>query len=509
MNQKIEQDPLQMIRQYWNTIRHFRWWIALGTVPLTLVCFTIIALLPDVYQSTTTILVDPQKIPERYVSATVSSDLGQRLAMISQEVLSATRLEQIIDRLHLFEDRRGKLSREEIIDLVRKNITIEVKGGSGLSAFTITYTGGSPAVVAQTANELAGSFIEWNLQVREQQAVGTTQFLNTQLDQAKKNLEDLEHKLSEFKLAHVGEMPNQQPTNLQILAQLQSQVQANSEALNRLDLQRTMLLRGVGQGQNGAPVPQTERGRLELERRQTEERIRDLRRRYTAEFPDVVEAKQRLDRINAQLAALPPDAVTQTTTASSDAPPQLLMIDKEMKRLNAEQLRLQQQIQNYRAKVEAAPIREQQVADLMRNYDTTKANYQSLLEKTFSADMAADLERKQKAERFTILDPARVPEKPIKPKRLFLMFGSFVGCLFACIGAAILKDMLDPSVKTETEVRSLLPPSVGILASIAEIEIPAEARKQRFVLTVAIALAVVACLAEAAFWWKVHPFLGI
>lgn len=498
-------NPLVIVREYWAMVRHYGWWIFLATVALTLAAFTVIARLPDYYKATTTILVDPQRVPERYVSATVSGDPAARLTTISQEVLSTTRLQEVIDQFHLYGAMQGRVTHEDIIDRMKRDISIEVKQGPGLSAFTIGYMGRRPDLVAQVTNQLAASFIKWNLLSREQQTEGTAEFLTEQLQQAKQNLEGQEQKLSEFKLRHMGEMPEQQQANLQVLSQLQATYQANADALNRLDLQRMMLLRNLNAGTGGAP--QTERGRLQAEKRQLEERVIELRRRYTPDFPDVVEAAQRLERVKAQIEALPREESSSAQKNGANDDVQLVVIDREKKRLEEAQKRILAQIQSYQGKVEAAPIREQQMAEVTRNYQTSKGLYQSLLDKTFSAEMAKDLERKQQAERFIMLDPARVPERPFKPRRAMLMFASFVGSLLGCIGVVVVVEMLDQRLKTETELKKLLPAAVSVLAAIPAIETADERRKRLLFAAVAVGVAAVACVLEAGFLWKVHPFL--
>jgi len=503
------ENPLQLVRQYWATIVHFKWWILLGALTITLGAFTYIARMPDSYKATTTILVDPQKIPEKFVASTISVDLQQRLTTISQTVMSTTRLQEIIEQLNLYPQMRKSAPMEQVIDLMRKDITIEVKQGAGISTFSISYQSKSKELVAPVANQLALRFIDWNLAMRTGEVSKTKKFLTEQLEKTKQTLEEQERMLREFKMAHVGEIPEQQATNMQMLSQLNSQLQANSDALNRLDIQRTMLLRGEQQGPAAAgPRPVSERGRLEAEKRQLEEKLADLRRKYTADFPDTVEASQRLERVKEQLRSLPrdPDPAADSGKGGEDNI-QLMVINRETKRLNDDQQRLEQQIRMYRARVEASPLREQQMTELTRNYEVSKAEYQSLLDKTHSAEMAADLESNQQAERFTILDPARTPEQPFKPDRRTMMFASLFGALGACIVLAVGVDMLSPSVKTETEVKKMLPGTVPMLVAIPRIETALERRQRLLFNTVAIAICVLACCAEVAFFWRVHPFL--
>src|SRR5580765_2184495 len=312
MNQVTNNGSADQLVAFWNSVRHYRGWIFLGTVLFSLAGCTFVMLMPDRYKASTTILVDPQKVSEKYVSPTVSSDPGQRLTTITQQVLSSTRLQQIIDDMQLYPELRGKVSREELIELMRKDIAISVKQGSssGLSSFSIEYEGRQRQQVAQVANQLAASFIEWNVKNREQQAEDTTEFLASQLKEAKQNLEQQEARLSAFKMRHLGEMPEQQPANMQALSQLQGQFQANTDARNRLEVERTLLSRGLENGSTGTDktVPVlTERGRLEAERRQLKSQLQDLQNRYTSAHPEVMDVAARLQRVETRLKSLPPD----------------------------------------------------------------------------------------------------------------------------------------------------------------------------------------------------------
>jgi len=512
MNQTTNNETANQLVTLWNTVRHYRGWIFLGTVLFSLAGFTFVLLLPDRYKATTTILVDPQKVSEKYVSPTVNSDPGQRLSTITQQVLSATRLQQIIDDMQLYPDLRGKISREELIELMRKDITITVKQGSsaGLSAFTIEYEGRQRQQVAQVANQLAASFIEWNVKSREQQAQDTTEFLAAQLKEAKQNLEQQEAQLSAFKMRHLGEMPEQQPANMQALSQLQGQFQANADALNRLEVERTLLSRGLESGSTGTDktVPVlTERGRLEAERRQLKSQLQDLQNRYTSAHPEVVDVSARLQRVETRLKSLPPDPPVVVEQDNTAATVRLQILDREAKRLTEDQNRITGQMASYRAKVDAVPVREQEIAELNRNYSVSKDHYQSLLDKTFSAGMAADLEKKQQAEHFTILDLAQVPEKPFKPKRGLMLVGALLAALATSLGLAYLKDMLNGTVKFERELKSMLPANVPLLAVVPQLQAAADRRSAVRFAVIAVVITLIGCALEAGLFLKIHPIL--
>ncbi len=514
MNQVMNNGIMDQLAALWATVRHYRGRIYVGTVFFSLVGATLVFMMPDHYRASTTILVDPQKIPEKYVSPTISSDPGQRLTTITQQVLSSTRLQQIIDTMHLYPEMQGKSSREEIIEKMRKYITITVKQGSsaGLSAFTIEYEGSKADQVASVANQLAGSFIDWNNKNREQQAQDTTEFLDAQLKEAKQNLEEQEKKVSAFKMSHLGEMPEQQQGNLQALAQLQTQFQANVDAQNRLEVERTLLTRGVDpSATNGTPVKSaalTERGRLEAERRDLKSNLLDLQRRYTSAHPEVKDASGRLARVEEQLKALPPDPpVTADSNDNSVANIRLQLLDREAKRLSEEQKRITAQISSYRGKVDAVPVREQQMAELARNYSVSKDHYQSLLDKTFSAGMAAEMERKQQSEHFTILDKAQVPERPFKPRRRLMLAGVFMGALFLSVGLAYGRDMLNDTMKIERDLKVLLPAHVHVLTAVPKLGSGNDRRKSLRFAVLALLLTVAGCALEFFIYTRLHPLL--
>lgn len=502
-------NPFEQALRYWTLVRSHGRWVFLITLTITLVSFNVIAMLQDYYEATTTILVDPQQIPDRYVTSTVVEDPAHRLSTISQQVLSATRLQQIIDQYNLYPHLRNKVPSEQIIAMIVKDIDLKVKeGGSSLSSFTITYKGTDAKLVSEVTNQLASGFIEWNLKNREQVVAGTTDFLKSELEKARQDLKDQESKLSEFKIAHAGELPDDQPGNLQMMAQLQSALQANREALNRLDIQRTVLLHS---GETGTPTagasasPISERAQLLSEKRDLEHKLDELRKTYTAEFPDIVTLNRRLDEVNGRLRQLPPEKPEEV--ASSGENVQLSLLDKQIARLNEEQRQIKSQMNSYRVRMEAAPIRQQQMLDLTRNYQVSSNDYASLLEKTSASQLAAELEKRQKGERFTILDPARTPGRPFKPNRPLLMIAAALGAFCFSIVTVAAKDMLSGTLRTEHDVAEALPRGVPLLAIVPMIQ-TAEALRRRRLTSVVIAVVVlVVCGAETLFLLKIRPIL--
>jgi succinoglycan biosynthesis transport protein ExoP len=504
----VTNHPSAIVRQHWNVLRRHVSLLILGSVALAGAAVAVIALLPDVYQATTTILVDPQKIPEKYVASTVTSDPNDHLNTLKQQVLSTSRLQEIIDRDNLYPKLRRTMSREEVLEFMRKKIKIELKQGSdqGLSSFTVTYEDRDRAAVAMIANQLAASFIDWNLQVRQQQATDTTQFLSSELEQAKKSLEEQEGQLEAFRLKHVGSTPDQLDGNLQTISRLQSQMQSDTDAISRLDEERIMLT------QSHAPATAdvsslSERERLVQEKRRLENELWKLRREFTDTYPDVVLVKGQLQSVTARLAAMPAPSADSTSQYDSVTQARLTVIARELDRHHREQSALQQEISSYQSKVDSVPVLETQLTELTRNYETSRQNYQSLLDKRMSAGMSQDLERRQQAERFIVLDEAKMPEKPIRPQRLPLMLGAVLGSLLLTVAAILGVQMLLGRIDSEAQLRALLPESVPVLGTIPPIVSRAELRQKRIALVRTLTLSAAICIAVLLFLHKVRPTL--
>src|SRR5215471_1191081 len=202
--------PLSLAKAAWN---HRRLCLAVFLAVSGAVVF-VVQRLPAVYRAEAAILVESQRIPEKFVSATVNPDLQDRLNVLSEQILSYTRLTELIQRYDLYHQDRTRLVREEIVEKMRADIIIKPEGSRGGSgrpgAFRISYQGPNPIIVAQVTNQIGNFFIEENLRQREVEAVGTSQFLDSQLAEAKKRLEEQEAMLSKYKLQFNGELPEQE-----------------------------------------------------------------------------------------------------------------------------------------------------------------------------------------------------------------------------------------------------------------------------------------------------------
>jgi polysaccharide chain length determinant protein (PEP-CTERM system associated) len=437
-------------------------------------------------------------MPKDYVTPNIVDDLQERMQSITQQILSRTRLLRIIDQFNLYSSEHAQRSPDQKVELMRKDIDIELvrDAHERITAFNVSYTSRSPQLAQQITGELTDLFINENLEVRQQQSEDTTQFLETQLEAARKDLAGQEDRVRQFKAQHVGEMPGQLASNLQILQGLQSQLQSGEDALNAArqqhvylqtlaDQYRTLQVptRGSDGGSVGLPAIDQELQRLRSQ-------LADLSSHYTDRHPDVRKLKDeiaRTEKMRAQLlASVKNDGATDSsdnaglgtdaTQASLMAPIQSQLRSNQLEITNREHsiAVLKAKIDDYQARLNQEPIREQQLADLTRGYDQSKANYDELLKKKNDSKMATSMELLQQGERFRVVDPPSLPQKPEFPNRLkFCGIGLGIGLAFGLLVAGAF-EMLDGRLHTSKEIRKLLP--ADVIGEIPPIETVSDVR---------------------------------
>ena len=453
--------------------------------------------LPSRYRSTTLILVEQPSMPKDYVVPNIADDLQERLQSITQQILSRTHLLHIIDQFNLYPGGSKSLNLDEKVELMRKDIEIELvhDRSNRVTAFNVSYSSSHPHTAQEVTSELTNLFINENLEVRQQQSESTTNFLEDQLQSARTSLAQQEQKIREFKLQHVGELPAQLETNLQIMNGMQAQLQSEGDALNSAKQQRVYLQTLVDQYRALEASPKTAEGApvglpaLDDELDKLKGQLADLSSRYTERHPYVRKLKEQIaktekmrDRILADLTAKrsaaqsdtdPSDSI-QVTADGRTTPSPLVQIQGQLQANQVEIANrehsiaeLKKKITDYQARLNQEPVREQQLADLARGYDQSKTNYDDLLKKKNESAMATSMELRQQGERFRVLDAPSLPVKPDFPNHLkFCGIGLGIGLVLGSLVAGAF-EMLDRRVHDEKELKSLLP--VAVLTEIPEI----------------------------------------
>jgi len=452
--------------------------------------------LPETYRSSTLILVEQPTMPKDYVVSNINENLQDRIQNISQQILSRTRLLHIIDQLNLYGGSSSKLTPDEKAARMRKDIEIElVRDARNLeiTAFKIYYSARDPRVAQQVTSELTNLFINENLEVRQQQSEDTTKFLETQLEFARRSLAAQDAKIRAFKGQHIGDLPTQQASNLQILSGLQSQLGGEQDALNTAQQQRIYLETLISQYRSvQTPVKTSPEGMpaslstIDQQLSKLRSQLAALSSQYTDQHPDIRSLKIEISKTEKMRSELASELKNKSSTSSQadktgvsdpsevEKNAAVLQLQSQLQANKAELANRQQsiaalqaKINDYQSRLNDEPVREQQLADLTRDYDQSKANYDDLLKKEIDSKMATSMEQMQKGERFRMIDPPSLPMKPASPDRLKLSgMGLGLGLVLGIAVAGGL-EFIDDRLYSEKQLKDLLP--MKVISEIPEV----------------------------------------
>jgi len=485
-----DQKEIIKIGQYIEMVLRYRWYI------ITSFCLAMIAgiylaiTLPKVYQATTLILVDPQRVPTDYVQSVVDQDINTRISTISQQIMSRSNIEKIINEFNLLTGPEyARMYMEDKIENVRERILVNVTHDRRREAdsFSVSFKGKNPQRVMRIANTLATYFIDENLKVREIQAIGTSDFLEGELTAMRNRLEEVEEALKEYRKKYMGELPEQLETNLNILDRLQVQIGEREESLrndsgrlasieNQLQLERKTNLNEV------SGMPESE---YILNLRRHKEQLADLKSRYTLRHPDVIRLKKTitdLEEKSQNTGAETSDRIQGATEESQNRGEELYLrqiqeIKLGINSLKNEIVNLTNEIRIYKQRVENTPKREQELMSLRRDYANIQESYSSLLGRKLEAEISVNMERKQKGEQFRVVDSAKLPEKPVSPDMKKLFIFTIAAGLGLGGGFIFLLESMDTSFRRPESIESRL--GLSVMATVPKILQPDQKRWRR------------------------------
>ncbi|HFC97257.1 MAG TPA: lipopolysaccharide biosynthesis protein [Thermosulfurimonas dismutans] len=525
---------------------------------------------PDYVKSTVTGYVEErlQTITQEIMSRSNLAKLIEKFDLYP-EMRDKYTLDEIIDRM------RGDIKLEPINAEVSNT-----RGGRPVSAtiaFTLSYEGRDPVKVQKVTNALASLYLEYNLKSREEQASGTVTFLEKQLEQVRKHLKELEARISRFKKEHLGELPEMTTINLQTIDRLERRLEDLEAQIRSLKEQKVYLQGQLALVEPMAPI-KTEEGKavmtplerlkylrlklislratlspnhpdiqkLEREIRALEaqvgttdytlEKIKQLndlqaqlaalRQRLGPKHPDVISLEKKIRLLSQELADSdnPQTKAAQVALNRPDNPAyinlmtQIASIDVQIKSLEEEKKQIEKKIEEYQRRLENTPLVEKDYNLLLTDYQNTRRKYDELMDKLMEARIAQKLEESRKGERFTIIDPAQLPEKPYKPKRMAIVLIGFVLALGAGVGTVSIMEYLDRSLKTPEEVQKLAP--VPLLAALPYVEGEEERRARRrknllilaaflLLLVLGVVLFHFLVMPLDIFWLKVEKKIGL
>jgi polysaccharide chain length determinant protein (PEP-CTERM system associated) len=473
------------------------------------------------YRSDTLIMVVPQRVPDEYVKATVTEGVAERLPSISDQILSRSRLERIIQEMDLYVDLRQRQVMEDVVARMRSDVTVTITSRDA-NSFRVAYVSHEAETARRVAERLASLYIEQNLTDRSNQAVSTSEFLETQLQEAKRRLIEQEKKLEDYRRRHAGQLPTQLQANLQAIQNANMQLQALNETNNRAQERRLLMERQIADTQalplpsaavsltDDGPAATTAAQQLEIARA----RLAAYLQRYTPDHPDVVSQERLIAELVEKVEQETPMGVAATTEKPLtpaeaaqrkrilDLQAELAVIDRQLTANRDEEQRLRTMIASYQAKVDAVPSRESELVELTRDYSTLQTAYASLLMKREGAMIAANLERRQIGEQFRILDPASLPSRPYNlNQRLAVMSAGVLAGLFLGFGLIGLIEYRDSSFRREEDVYGRLSlPVLAMVPLMTSLREKQAMKRRARLLDVAGTFVLIGAVAVLAFW---------
>ncbi|MGC2806736.1 MAG: Wzz/FepE/Etk N-terminal domain-containing protein [Candidatus Acidiferrales bacterium] len=479
-------DYIAMLRRRWVLI------VVLAVVggPLA---YGVSRLLPNKYKSQTLVIIEQPTVSNKIVESLDTTDINQRLSSMQQQILSRSRLEPIIRQFNLYPEDVNRMSMDDLVVRLQKTIDVtpilpmtETRAQQ-LPGFYVAVTLNNARHAQEVCTAITSMFIEQNLRLRQEHSETTTQFLAQELASAKASLDEQDAKLAAFKSRHIGELPDDEQTNLNLLTGLTSQLDASTQALGRAQQDKSFNESLLSQQVAAWQASQTGRNPETLEQQliAAQAHLATLKSSYTDDYPDVIQAKNDIAILQKRIAESEDPGKTSGPSKGpkiSTEPAQIqqlraqlhnddLMISAKTK----EQEQIRRQIDLYQSRVQSSPAVEQQYKELTRGYQTALDSYNDLQKKLGDSQQAVNLERKQEGEQFVVLDPANLPDKPTFPNRPMIALAGFGGGLGLGLGIAFFLEMKDSSFKTERDVEFAL--HLPVLAMVPEI-VPTSEKKQ-------------------------------
>jgi polysaccharide chain length determinant protein (PEP-CTERM system associated) len=436
---------------------------------------------PAKYTSQSEVLVSPPRIPDAVVQSVFTEDLTQHITAIGQRVLSPALLRPLVDRLGLAKEGQNV---EDVISNIQLNMTIEPvpdisdfggstakkkPGSNPVPGFYVNYTASTARRAQKICDALTSMVIEEDLKMRQEQTNGTTDFLTRQVENAKNHLDDLDKRLAAFKNQHLGQLPSDEDNNLKILMGLNSQLDANTQTLNRSTQDKTYTESLLAQqlaawkASQSASNPQT----LQQQLSQLQAQLVDLQARYTSDHPDVIKTQADIAQVRKKLAEMNDTSATTTDTEddkqSGSDPLEIRQLRLQVHQYqdliaqaSRDQKKIQQEIDVYQKRVASSPSIEEEYRELARDYDNAQKVYQDDLVKQGTSKMASQVEQQQQGEQMALLNPTTLPDLPSFPNRLFFAGGGLGAGLLLGLGLALWLELRDKSIRTQADAEAAL-----------------------------------------------------
>lgn len=522
-------------------------------------------ILPPVYRSEATILIKEQEIPQDYVKSTITSYAEERLQLVSRNIMMPSKLMEIINKFDLYREIQDSGSGDKLIEKMTGDINLQTISADVIDkrtgrereatiAFSLAYEGKDPVIVQKVAKELASLYIKEELKTRESITSSATSFFQQEATDLGNEILNLENRISKFKKAHIGELPEHNQLNLQAIARLEIAIDQVNQKIRTLQKKIVNLNEQIATVDPISPVV-SEVGKMTIDPKVRLKQLRleylHIRSRLTEKHPDVKMLAKEIGDLEVQIinsensdvkvarlnderqdqsaimeggsGQTLPDVMRLSNEMEIDsnepevrlaeekaeagiekAPDnpayislktQIITAETELHDLLPERKKLESMISEYRKKIEKTPFVEKDYNKLKRDYETAKNKHAEIMNKLMAAQVAQKMEKKQHGERFIIAESPRLPEIPYKPNRFAILLIGFTLAMISASGVSLALEMFDSSIKTPSELNSTS--EAPLLAVLPYVENNWEKRRRRIKLAfevVVIALATILVL---------------
>ena len=532
--------------------RRKKLFICTGSI-IFILCLMVAFVLPPIYQSQATIVVENQEIPSEYVKSTITTYVSERLYILTEKIKNYSKLLDIIQANDLYPDLRSDGEKvAEMKDSIKlKTIDVALKESGGRERATIAFTLSYEYLNAKNAqvvvSTLSKIFVEEDQKAREAQASTTTQFLEKELKELRRQIKINEEKISRFKAKNINQLPGstgifnqtifrleQDMDNIDTrirtiqekIVYLKSQI-ANIDPLvpiitetgkvasnpnNRLKFLRLELIRKQANLSEKHPDIiglKSEIAKLEAQTgdydstkeqanrlKVVNKQIAELKAKYGEKHPDIVRLSKEADLLRSQIAAA--ERANNVDNEMTDNPgymnikAQIIVSETEVQALNKERAKIAAKLEDYQQRLERMPFVDEEYNSLTLDYANTKQKFNEVANKLHSARIAQEMDMSERGVRFRIDSPANLPLKPVKPNRIMIVLtGIVLGCGFGILLAA-LSEGLDSSVKANEELENLA--GVPVLATVSFVDSPRQKRVRRIKFLILTAAAMIILL---------------
>ncbi|MFC1589242.1 GumC family protein [Pseudomonadota bacterium] len=495
---------------------------ALLLIVATLMCCSLLiaGLLPSIYKSSATILIEQQEIPRELVMSTVTSYAAERIQMIQAQVMSRSNLLKVIDKFNLYEEERKRETSESIIGRMRDDVDLDVisadvvnpstgRSSSAMIAFSLSYQGKSPGKVQKVVSELTSLYLNKNIENRANKAIETSEFFREESERIKSVMSELEERLAVFKQNNAKMLPSVQQVNMQVLQRIESNITATNTSLLNLEDRKFYLEGRLEQIQPDNPLVQSANTRLKLleteyasassrysethpdvialkneidslrsgsggnvdalvkERKVLLSELETLGNKYTQDHPDIVALNAKISKLQIQIdeaakASANEDSANMSLYESPDNPA-YITLKAQLEGILSEISALKKQKEDYLIKqleleqvMLMAPQVEREYRVLAREYENALQRHQEIKAKQRAADISKQLESESKGERFTLIDPPALPEEPVSPNRPVILFLGLILSIGSAVGFVFIADSISGTVRGSRGVESIL-----------------------------------------------------